>query len=70
MVDERRAPADPGGRAASAGRRRLSPRRGGAVEGRYGAVAVRFIGLEDLIANKRAAGRPKDLADIEALEQR
>lgn len=42
----------------------------GAVDGRYGAVPVRFIGLEDLVANKRAAGRPKDLADVEALEQR
>jgi hypothetical protein len=41
-----------------------------AVEGRYGAVPVRFIGLEDLVLNKRAAGRPKDLADVQALEQR
>ena len=40
----------------------------GAVEGRYGAVPVRFIGLNDLLTNKRAAGRPKDLADIAALE--
>jgi len=40
----------------------------GAVEGRYGAVPVRFIGLSDLLANKRAAGRPKDLADVAALE--
>lgn len=42
----------------------------GAVDGRYADVPVRFIGLEDLLANKRAAGRPKDLADIEALEDR
>jgi len=42
----------------------------GAVEGSYGSVPVRFIGLDDLVANKRAAGRPKDLADIQALEQR
>jgi hypothetical protein len=38
-------------------------------------VAVRFadfeipvIGLDDLIANKRASGRPKDLADVTSLE--
>lgn len=42
----------------------------GAVGGQYGDVPVRFIGLADLVANKRAAGRPKDLADIQALEDR
>ncbi len=41
---------------------------GRAVEGRYGVVPVRFIGLDDLLVNKRAAGRPKDLADVRALE--
>ncbi len=30
-------------------------------------VPVRVIGREDLLANKRAAGRAKDLADVEAL---
>jgi hypothetical protein len=40
----------------------------GSVVGYYGDVPVRFIGLGDLLANKRAAGRPKDLADVEALE--
>lgn len=40
----------------------------GSVAGSYGDVPVRFIGLADLLANKRAAGRPKDLADVEALE--
>ena len=40
-----------------------------AVEGRYGEVPVRFIGLDDLLANKRAVGRPKDLADVAALER-
>lgn len=40
----------------------------GAVKGRYGAVPVRCIGLDDLPANERAAGRPKDLVDGAALE--
>ena len=33
-------------------------------------VAVPVLGLDDLLANKRAVGRPKDLADVEALERR
>ncbi len=32
-------------------------------------VIVRFISLEDLLANKRAAGRPQDLLDVEKLER-
>jgi len=36
----------------------------GTIEG----VPVRFIGREDFIANKRACGRNKDLADIDAIE--
>ena len=32
-------------------------------------VAVPVIGLDDLIANKRAAGRPKDLIDAAELER-
>lgn len=39
----------------------------GAVVGEMGGVAVRFIGRTELIRNKRALGRHKDLADIEAL---
>ena len=35
--------------------------------GSYGGVATHFIGREALLANKRTAGRAKDLADIEAL---
>lgn len=40
-----------------------------AVAGRYGEMPVRFIAMPDLLVNKRAAGRPKDLADVAALEQ-
>jgi len=39
-----------------------------AVAGQYGAVPVRFIGLHELVLNKRASGREKDLADVAALE--
>ena len=35
--------------------------------GFYGNVPVSFIGRDALLANKRAAGRTKDLADVEAL---
>jgi hypothetical protein len=35
--------------------------------GLFGDVPVHFIGREQYIANKRATGRKKDLADIEAL---
>ena len=31
-------------------------------------IQVRIVGLKDLLAMKHAAGRPQDLADIEALE--
>jgi len=33
----------------------------------YGRVPVAFLGRQQLIANKRALGRKKDLADVEAL---
>ncbi len=39
-----------------------------AVEGELGGYRLRFIGRESLIANKRATGRAKDLADADALE--
>jgi Nucleotidyltransferase of unknown function (DUF6036) len=35
--------------------------------GRYGAQTVNFIGKEDLIKSKQAAGRPKDLEDLRVL---
>lgn len=34
----------------------------------YGGVPVPFIGIKEIIANKRAVGRTKDMADIELLE--
>lgn len=37
-------------------------------QGNYAGVPVFFIGREALIANKRAVGRVRDLADVEALE--
>lgn len=38
------------------------------VAGQFGKVAVWYPSLDDLIAMKRAAGRPKDLEDLRALE--
>ncbi len=35
--------------------------------GTYGDLCVSFIGLDQYIQNKRATGRKKDLADLEAL---
>ena len=35
--------------------------------GRFGSLTVDFLGREDLIRNKRATGRSKDLGDIEGL---
>jgi hypothetical protein len=37
------------------------------VEGTLGRHTVHFLGRETFLRNKRAAGRPKDLADIDAL---
>lgn len=39
----------------------------GRRQGEYGGIPVCFIGKPEFIRNKRAAGRFKDLADIEAL---
>lgn len=38
------------------------------VEGPLGRHRVYFLGRDSFLRNKRAAGRPKDLADIDALE--
>lgn len=40
----------------------------GKVEGTLADLSVHFIGREEYIANKRAAGRSKDIADADALE--
>jgi hypothetical protein len=39
------------------------------VVGPFGARQLPFIGREAFLRNKRASGRPKDLADIEALRE-
>lgn len=39
------------------------------VKGKIGGPEVFFISPEDLLKNKRAAGRIKDLADAELLEK-
>jgi hypothetical protein len=33
-----------------------------------GALSIPFLSRQDLVRNKRASGRPKDLADLDALE--
>lgn len=37
------------------------------VRGRYGAREVTFIGLVELLRNKRSTGRQRDLGDVEEL---
>jgi len=39
----------------------------GKTAGSYGEIPVFFLGREQLLANKRALGRKRDLADLEAL---
>ncbi len=39
----------------------------GCVDGKYGEVPVKYIGLNEFIINKRTTGRKKDLSDLEAI---
>ena len=39
----------------------------GCIDGKYGDVPVKYIGLNEFIINKRTIGRKKDLSDLEAL---
>jgi len=39
----------------------------GRIQGKYADTPVYYIGREQFISNKRAVGRKKDLADLEAL---
>jgi hypothetical protein len=39
----------------------------GKATGKYGDISVYYIGRKQFISNKRAIGRKKDLADIEAI---
>jgi len=41
----------------------------GRVKGTYGDVVVNYLGKKEFIRNKRAIGRKKDLADLEALNE-
>ena len=40
------------------------------IETSYGDVTIRLISLSDFIKNKKASGRHKDLADLEALGEK
>ncbi|NOT32019.1 MAG: hypothetical protein HOP15_16355 [Planctomycetes bacterium] len=40
------------------------------VDAGYGPVAAHYLGLEDLIAAKEAAGRPQDRADVASLSKK
>jgi hypothetical protein len=42
----------------------------GKLAGEYGSVPTHYIGRREFIANKRASGRLKDLADVDALGEK
>ena len=44
--------------------------RSGRVKGQFGDLVVHYIGRDDFIENKRALGRKKDLADLEAVGEK
>lgn len=35
----------------------------------YGGMSLRFIGIDELLKNKQAAARDKDLIDVQALKK-
>jgi hypothetical protein len=39
------------------------------IEAAFGPIRCGVIGLADLLTNKRASGRPQDVADVDALER-
>jgi predicted nucleotidyltransferase len=41
----------------------------GAIDADIDGLAVKIVGYEDLVALKKAAGRPEDLADLQRLRQ-
>jgi hypothetical protein len=41
----------------------------GSVAGDYGGIPVRYLGRAELIRNKKATGRMKDLSDLESLAE-
>ena len=43
---------------------------GSKVSGSYGGIPIWFLGRDTLIKNKKATGRLRDLADVEALEKK
>jgi hypothetical protein len=42
----------------------------GKLTGEYGSVPTHYLGRREFVANKRAAGRLKDLADLERLDEK